>query len=127
MVDDAATPADTNHIVYEWPASVPGFVPARVVADGGGRFYITGAHPDPDSPNTHLRDAADSEAAGGVPDLDAARQRLYATRAPTPEPHTDGRLSRLARRVVRLAGRPRDVASDTYTGPEYEFEPMREH
>lgn len=95
----------------------------RAHPDGGGRQYVTGTDLDSAAANANLRHAAHAAATGCVPDLDAARERLYTARAPIAHEHADGRLSGFARRVVRLARRAGDVA-DTYTGPEYELEPM---
>lgn len=124
MVDDPATATtDADRLVYEWPAGQSGFVPARVVADGRGRFYIVGAdrNPDPDT-GTHadLRNAADAETAGGLPDLDAARRSLYATKATPAATDTDGLLSRLARRALRQQRRSRAMGGDVYTAWEYD-------
>jgi hypothetical protein len=91
--------------------------------DGDSDQHVAGTEPDAGTDagtDPDLRDAADPEAAGCMPDLDAARDRLYTAKAAPAVTNANGRLSRLARRALRRSWRTGAVVSDTYAGWEYD-------
>jgi hypothetical protein len=59
--------------------------------------------------------------------VDPERHCLLTTTTASTYEHTPGRLSRLARRALRLERRSRALAGNAYAGIEYELEPMSTH